>query len=149
AQSSDEQSDSQKQRGGKGEFGRHRGRHGRGMRGAMFRELNLTEAQKTQMKQLHQSYRERTQPLRQELRAKMQELRQANQGGTFNEALATQKLAETAGLRAKLMGERFKLRQEMMAALTPEQKTQFEQMREQFKTGRAERQAKRAQQQSQ
>jgi len=149
AQSSDKQSDLQKQREGKGEFGEHHGRHGRGMRGAMFRQLNLTEAQKTQIKQLRQSYRERTQPLRQELRAKMQELRQANQGGAFNEALATQKLTETAGLRAKLMGERFKLRQEMTALLTPEQKTRLEQMREQFKARRAERQAKRAQQQSQ
>jgi len=147
AQSANEQSGSQKPREGKGEFGKHRGRHGRGMRGAMFRQLNLTDAQKTQMKQLRQSYRERTQPLRQELRAKMQELRQANQGGTFDEALATRKLTETAGLRAKLMGERFKLRQEMVALLTPEQKIQLEQMREQFKTRRAERQAKRAQQQ--
>lgn len=124
----------------KGAFGKHHGRGGRGMRGGMFRGLNLTDAQKAQMKQLHQSYRERTQPLRQELRAKMQQLRQANQGGVFNEALAAQTLTETAGLRAKLMGEHFKLRQEMMALLTPEQKAQIEQRREQFKLRRAERQ---------
>lgn len=146
AQSSNEQSGSQKPGEGKGHFGRRHGHHGRGMRGGMFRALNLTDAQKAQMKQIGQSYRERTQPLRQELRSKMQGLRLPDQGGAFNEALATQTLTETAALRAKLMGERFKLRQEMAAVLTPEQKAKIEQMREQFKARRAER---KAQQQSQ
>ena len=149
AQSSNGQSDSPKPGEGKGAFGWHGGRHGRGMRFAMFRALNLTDEQKAQMKQIRQSYRERTQPLREELRAKMQGLRQANAGGAFNESLAAQRLTETAGLRAKLMGERFKLRQEMMGALTPEQKTRMEQMREQFRAKRAEHEVKRAQQQSQ
>jgi len=146
AQSSNEQIGSQKPGEGQGQFGRHHGRHGRWMRGAMFRALNLTDEQKAQMKQIRQSYSERTKPLRQELRAKMQGLRQANQGGAFDETLATQTLTETAGLRAKLMGERFKLRQEMMAALTPGQKTRIEQMRERFKARHAEREAERAQQ---
>jgi periplasmic protein CpxP/Spy len=149
AQAPNGQSGSQEARDGKGRFGRHRGHHGRGMRGAIFRELNLTDEQKAQMKQIRQSYRERAQPLRQELRAKTQGLRQANQGGAFNEALVTQTLTETAPLRAKLMGESFKLRQEMMALLTPEQKAKIEQMSEQFKARRAERKAKRAQRQSQ
>jgi len=149
AQSSNEQINSQKPRDGKGEFGWRHGHYGRGMRAAMFRALNLTDEQKAQMKQFRQSYLERTQPLREELRAKMQGLRQANAGGAFNESLATQTLTETAGLRAKLMGERFKLRQEMMAALTPEQKARMEQMREQFRAKRAEHEVKRAQQQSQ
>ncbi len=141
AQAPNGQSGSQGSREGKGRFGGHRWRHGRGMRGAIFRELNLTDEQKEQMKQIRQSYRERTQPLRQELRAKTQGMRQANQGGAFNEALVTQTLTETAPLRAKLMGESFKLRQEMMAVLTPEQKAKIEQMREQFKARRAERQS--------
>src|SRR5262245_4810057 len=143
AQSSNVQSGSQKQSEGKSQFGKHHGRHGRGMRGGMFRALNLTDEQKAQMKQIRQSHHERVKPLRQELRAKMQGLRQANQGGTFNEALAAQTLTETAGLRAKLMGERYKLRQETMAALTPEQKAQIEQMRERFKAKRAGHEAKR------
>jgi Spy/CpxP family protein refolding chaperone len=100
--------------------------------------LNFTEAQKMQMKQIRESYRERTQSLHQELRAKKQELRQANQGATFNEGLATQVLTESAALEAKLMGERFKMRQEMMALLTPEQKNQLEQRREQHRMKQAE-----------
>lgn len=114
--------------------------HGKGwgdrgghMDGMMLRGLNLTEDQKTKIKQISQSFRERTQPLHQELQAKRQELRQANEGGTFNETLATQKLQESASLQAKLMGEQFRMRQEMLSVLTPEQKAQLDQQRAQFK----------------
>jgi periplasmic protein CpxP/Spy len=127
--------------------GRGRGKHGNhgwgGMRGgAFFRQLNLTEDQKTKLKQIRESFAERNKPLREELRSKRQELRQANQGGTFNEALATQKLTEMASLQAKMMGEEVKLHQEMLSVLTPEQKTLLEQQKAQFKARRAERGAK-------
>jgi protein CpxP len=123
--------------GEKGDRGGRRGGHGMG--GMMFRGLNLTDDQKARMKQASVSFDERTQSLRQELKAKRQELHQANAGGTFNEALATQKLQESAGLQAKLMGERLKLRQEMMSILTPEQKTQLDQQRAEFKARGGER----------
>lgn len=112
------------------------GRRG-GMRGMMFRGVNLTEDQKAKMKTISESFRERTKSLHQELRAKRQELRQASEGGTFNEALATQKLQESASLQAKLMGEQFRMRQEMLAVLTPEQKAQIEQKRAEFKARKA------------
>jgi protein CpxP len=105
----------------------------------MFRGLNLTDDQKAKMKQIGESYRQNTASLRQELKTKRQALRKTNEGGTFNEALATQTLQDTAGLQAKLMGERFKLRQEMLAVLTPEQKTQLDQKRAEFKAKRSER----------
>jgi protein CpxP len=138
AQSADQ--GGQPQEPGKHSFGRFHGRHGRGG-GDAWQRLNLTEAQKTQVQQIRESYRERTQSLRQELRAKKQELRQANLGDTFNEALTMQVLTESAALEAKLMGERFKMRQEMLALLTPEQKNQLEQMREQHKMKGTERQS--------
>jgi protein CpxP len=122
----------QKGRGGRDGWGKRGGMHG-----MMFRGITLTEDQKAKMKQIGQSFRERTQSLHQELRAKRQELRQASEGGTFNEALATQKLQESAGLQAKLMGEQFRMRQEMLTVLTPEQKTQMEQKRAEFKAKRA------------
>ena len=122
-------------RGGRGEHGHGWG----GMRdGGFFKQLNLTEDQKAKMKQIRESFAQRNQPLREQLRAKRQELRQANEGGTFNEALATQKLTEMASLEAKLMGEQFKLHQEMLSVLTAEQKAQLEQSRAQFKTRRGE-----------
>jgi len=105
-------------------------------RDGAFNRLNLTDDQKAKMKLIRESFAERNKGLMAELKAKRQELRQASEGGTFNEALASQKLTETAGLQAKLMGERFKLHQEMLTVLTAEQKTQLEQMKAQFKTHR-------------
>ena len=109
----------------------------RGMRaGGFFRGLNLTDDQKAKMKQIRETFAQSNKPLRDELQAKRQELRQASEGGTFNQALATQKLTEMAGLRAKLMGERFKLHQEMLSVLTAEQKAQLEQAKAQRKARR-------------
>jgi periplasmic protein CpxP/Spy len=131
-------------RGGRGgEFGGRRGGHRGGghFGGGMFRGIELTDAQKASLKQLHQSFGERTKSLREQLHAKRQELRQAESGTAFNEALATQKLQESASLQAKLMAESFRLRQESLSILTAEQKAQLEQRkqqreqrREQFKT---------------
>ena len=119
--------------------GKHRGHGFGGMRhGGFFKQLNLTEDQKTKMKQIRESFATQNKPLREQLRAKRQELRQASEGGTFNEALATQKLTEMASLEAKLMGERHKLHQEMLSVLTAEQKAQLEQSRAQFKARRGQ-----------
>ena len=115
--------------------GGKRGAHG----GGLFSRLNLTDDQKAKMKTIRETFATNNKPLMEQLRAKRQELRQANEGGTFNEALATQKLTEMAGLQAKLMGERFKLDQEMQSVLTAEQKTQLDQLKAQFKDHRGER----------
>jgi Spy/CpxP family protein refolding chaperone len=115
------------------------GERGGGMQGGMFRGITLTDDQKAKMQQISQSFRERTQSLHQELGAKRQELRQATEGDTFNEALVTQKLQESASLEAKLLGEQFKMRQDMQSVLTTEQKAQIEQKRAEFKAKRGER----------
>jgi protein CpxP len=121
-------------RGGRGE---HKGHGWGGMRdGGFFRQLNLTEDQKTKLKQIRENFAQTNKPLRDQLRAKRQELRRAGEGGTFNEALATQKLTEIAPLEAKLMGEQHKLHQEMLSVLTTEQKAQLEQSKAQFKARR-------------
>jgi protein CpxP len=104
--------------------------------GALFSRLNLTDDQKAKLKEMRQSFGSTNKPLMDQLRAKRQELRQASEGGTFNEALATQKLTEMAGLQAKLMGARFQLHQQMLSVLTPEQKTQLDQIKAQFKERR-------------
>jgi periplasmic protein CpxP/Spy len=121
--------------------GRRHAWRGEGMkrgfhRGGAFHRLNLTDDQKAKMKQIRESFAERNKSLLADVKAKRQELRQASEGGTFNEALATQKLTERAGLQAKLMGERFKLHQEMLSVLTAEQKAQLDQMKAQSKTHR-------------
>lgn len=124
---------------------RHAEGRGHGMRGgrmgAAFRNLDLTDAQKTQMKQIRESHSQSVRPLMEQIRAKRQEIRQANAGGAFNEALVAQKLSEMAPLEAKLMGERGRLHQEMLSVLTAEQKAKLEQSREQRKSRWSERRA--------
>lgn len=132
-----------------GEWGDRRGGGRRGgghFGGRGFRGIDLTEEQQTRMQQIRESFGERTKGLREQLRAKHREVREASQGDTFNEALVAQKLSEAAGLQARMMGEEFRLRQEMHSVLTAEQKTQLEQRREQFKSRREERRGRRQQQ---
>src|ERR1044071_8232815 len=95
--------------------GDHKGHGWGGMRdGGYFRQLNLTDDQKAKMKTIRESFATQNKPLREQLRAKRQELRQASEGGTFNEALATQKLTEIAPLEAKMMAAEHNLHQEML-----------------------------------
>jgi Spy/CpxP family protein refolding chaperone len=118
----------------RGGRGGHKGHGWGGMReGGFFKQLNLTEDQKAKIKQIRETFAQTNKPLRDQLRAKRQELRQASEGGTFNEALATQKLTEIAPLEAKLMASQHNLHQEMLSVLTAEQKAQLEQSRAQFK----------------
>jgi protein CpxP len=123
--------------GGKRGGGRRGGGHFGG--GRMFRGIELTDDQKSRLQQMREEFSQRTQGLRQQLRAKHAEIRQADDSGTFNEALVAQKLTEAASLQAKLMGEEFRLRQESLSVLTAEQRTQLEQRREQMKARRGER----------
>jgi protein CpxP len=118
---------------------RHGGFGGRGgMKGEFFGNLDLTDAQKAQLKQVRETHRQAIEPLAQQIRTKRQELRQLGDGATFDEAAAQAKLTEIAALEAKLMGERFRVRQEMLNVLTPEQKAQLEQRKAEFKQKRAE-----------
>jgi protein CpxP len=126
-----------------GQFG-HRGeRGGFGMMG--FRQLDLTDAQKAQLKQIHENHRQALAPVMEQIRTKRQEMRAASEGGTVNEAVIAQKLAEIAPLEAKVIAERARVRQESLAVLTTEQKAKFDQMREQAKTRWAERRANKQQ----
>jgi protein CpxP len=120
---------------------RGRGMHGHDgeMDGMFLHKLNLTDDQKAKLKQMHESFAATNKPLFDQLHAKREELRQMNEGGTFDEALATQKLTEMAGLEAKMMGARFSLHQQMLSLLTTEQKTQLDQMKAQFKSRHDER----------
>jgi len=120
------------------ERGEHRHGHDqRGMKGFQFRKLNLTDAQKAEMKQIRENHQATISGLRQQMGIKHKELREAEKGGNFNEALATQKLSEMAPLQAKLMAERLAVRQESMKVLTAEQKAQLNQTRTEWKAKRA------------
>lgn len=127
----------EKSRGERG-FGKGGHRGGRGG-GFGFRGVELTEEQQTRLQQLRQSFAERTRPLHEQLRAKRNELRQAEQGTTFNESFAAQKLTEAASIEARLMAERFRLRQESLGVLTAEQRQQMEQRQQERQQRREQR----------
>src|SRR5215469_4394317 len=126
-----------------------RGLRGQGAQGGprgfgferMWSQLDLTDAQKTQLKQVRANHRDAIMQLSKQLGTMRQQLNaaEAAENGTFNEDLATQQLTAMAGIEAKLMGERFRERQESEAVLTADQKTKLQQIQEQMKANWATR----------
>jgi protein CpxP len=129
---------------------RGHGKHGGGFGGERaFSQLGLSDAQQTQITQIRETNREALLPLMEQVRTKRHEVRELSNGATFDEALVRQKLTEIADLETKLMAQQFRIHQEMLAVLTPEQKTKLEQTREQFKNRKAERHGRKAQESNQ
>jgi protein CpxP len=110
--------------------------------GGVYSQLDLTDAQKAQLKQIRANHRENIMQLSKQLATLRQQLDQAdNSAGTFDEELATQQLTAMAGTEAKLMGERFRERQESEAILTPDQKSKLQQIQQQMRSNWASRRA--------
>ena len=124
-----------------------RGEHGRGMRGGLFggrlaEKLNLTDAQKEQMKQIAARHRESTKALREQMRA----ARGGNGdilNGTFNEAAVRSAAQARANAHVELEVARARMMSEMYNVLTPEQKTLLATERQQREQKRQERRARR------
>ena len=108
------------------EFGRH-GRHGKQKMGMALHALNLTDAQKTQLRALHESQRAQDTPQREEARRLMEQKR----AGTLD-ANGTARLEQ---MRAAAKATRQARHNEMLAILTPEQKAQLERMKQERKDG--------------
>jgi Spy/CpxP family protein refolding chaperone len=93
------------------------------MRGA-FRGVKLTDAQKTQMKAIHQKYAPQYKPLVESMKPAMTDARTARQRG--DTAAARAALAGTADTRAKLEALRVQERNEVRAILTADQQKTFD-----------------------
>lgn len=117
-----------------------KGRHGmRGGFGGRFAEkLNLTDAQKEQMKQIAARYRESAKALREQRR----EGRDGGFGsltdGTFNESAVRAAAQARANARVEREVMRARMMSEMFAVLTPEQKAQLAAERHQREQRRQE-----------
>src|SRR5215831_469643 len=85
-----------------------------------FRQLNLTDQQQQQMRSIMQAQRQSTQAQRLELR----QLTQKWRAGTLTAA----ETARAKELRQQLRQSRQGVQSQMMAVLTPDQKTQLETM---------------------
>jgi len=127
---------------GDGQWGRgHRGGHGmeHGMFGGRFAEkLNLTDAQKEQVKQITTRFDESTKTLREQLHGARDNKLDMLSGGTFDEAAVRTAAQARANLHVEMEVARARMMSEMFAILTPEQKAQLaaehekmEQMRQQ------------------
>ncbi|HEV2704693.1 MAG TPA: hypothetical protein VGV59_02140 [Pyrinomonadaceae bacterium] len=111
--------------------GRHgkMGKHGGGLRG--LRALNLTDAQREQVRTARENHARRTQTQREELRELFVIRRQGNE-------LTAEQKARASQLRAELDASAQNFHNELLNLLTPEQRTQFEQQIQERKARRAE-----------
>ncbi|MDX6695510.1 MAG: motif family protein [Blastocatellia bacterium] len=146
-----QQQDNGQERGGQERGERHGRGHregrgdkgGRGMRdgfGGRFAEkLNLTDAQKEQMKQIATRYHESAKALRQQNRG---DERGGGfdmpKDGTFNESAVRAAAQARANARVEMEVMRARMMSEMFAVLTPEQKAQLAAERQQWEQKRQE-----------
>ena len=122
-------------------FGRHKG----WMLKRMTKQLNLTEAQQTQIKGIMAGEETKIKPLMQQLRQNEQ-AEQANINGTFDENQARAFAGKQAQLTADLIVEKERMRSQVYAVLTPEQRQKAQQLMQERQQHRQERMKKHAEQ---
>jgi Spy/CpxP family protein refolding chaperone len=104
--------------------------HRFGMAGDMhgyFRQLDLTDQQKTQMKAIMQKEGPAMKPLFQQLHQSETQLRQFAEG-TYDDAKVRGAAAQQAQIQAELTVQRTKIHNELYQILTPEQQTKLKEL---------------------
>jgi len=123
-------------------FGQHRGmgfgRHNGWMLKHMARQLNLTEAQRTQIKGIMANEKTKIKPMMQQLRQNEQ-AENANVNGTFDENQARTFANKQAQLMTDLIVEKERMRSQVYAVLTPEQRQKALQLMQERQQHRQER----------
>lgn len=120
--------------GRKGRMGRghgERGRRGGHRFGRLVRELNLTDAQREQLRAAGERNAE-------EFRTRRQEMRQLLDARRDGATLTPEQQARVQALRTEFQASAARMENELLAILTPEQRTQLEQLRQQRKERRQE-----------
>lgn len=90
-----------------------------------FRELDLTDQQKAEMRSLRERSREESQPILKQLRELEKERRQLIQSNTFNEEAARSLVNRESELRSALSLNRTANQHAVYNLLTPEQKAKL------------------------
>ncbi|HEX8708066.1 MAG TPA: Spy/CpxP family protein refolding chaperone [Pyrinomonadaceae bacterium] len=117
--------------------GRRPGRGAEGQRSlGLLQQLNLSAAQQQQIRAIEDRFRASTNPQRDEMR----KIHQQRQEGTTNADTD----ARIKALRAQMQQATKSLRQEILGVLTPEQRTQLDQLVKERKARHEERRARRA-----
>ena len=112
----------------------------------MTRELNLTEAQQTQIKGILADSRTRTKPLTQQLRQNEQ-AQNAVVNGNFNEGQARLFAGKQAQIMSDLIVEKQRTKSQIYSVLTPDQRQKALQLMQQHEQRRQERLQKKSEQQ--
>jgi periplasmic protein CpxP/Spy len=126
-------------------FGR---RHGGWMLKHMAKKLNLTNAQQGQIKTIMQGERAKMQPLMQQLRQNEQ-AQNAAITGDFNESQARAFAQKQTQIMNDLIVEKQRVKSQIYAVLTPEQRQKALQLMQQREQRHQERMQKKSQQQAQ
>jgi periplasmic protein CpxP/Spy len=105
-------------------------RHGDHM-GYMAKALNLTDAQKAQIKSITQANRTSMRPLMQQMEQNRLAMLTATSGGAFDQAKVTALANQQAQLMAQMSVQRQSIRSQIYTqVLTPEQRATADQMRQ-------------------
>ena len=119
------------------EFGRgHRGGAEMALRG-----LDLTDEQKAKVKEITETAKTAAQPLMEQTRANHEKIRSLGRDGKFDQAQVEAIAAEQGNLTAKLIVEKERIKAQIFALLTDEQKAKAETMRTKFEEKFKERKA--------
>jgi len=111
----------------------HRGHRG-AMMGRLAQKLNLTDAQKDQLKAMHRSFREENKAFFESARQTRQELKAARQAGDTAKVESLKPVMQSQREQMKQLHQAQK--EKFLSILTPEQRTQLEALK-------AERQSRR------
>lgn len=115
----------------------HKGFGGHGMRGGeqgvmmMLRRLDLTSDQQAKVKEILDANKGTVQPIREQLKANHEKL--AALGGNFDEGQVTAIAKEQGDLMSQMIVARQKVKSQIFAILSDEQKAKAEQLRQEMK----------------
>ena len=108
--------------------GGREGRHGKGMFSEkLAQKLNLTDAQKTQVKDLNKSFREQNKAFFESFRSTMKDYRAAKQANDTAKVTALQ--AQFDSQKAQMKQLRSGLDAQISNVLTPDQRAQWQQLK--------------------
>lgn len=104
------------------------GHFGGPMFGMFFHQLNLTDAQKAQVKQIMSQEKPTLKPLMQQMAQGENQMRTLELSGTFDEGQARTLATQQSQNMTELMVQRARVESELIQVLTPEQKTKLSQL---------------------
>jgi len=108
-------------------------RHGDGMFGERMlsfyaHRLDLSDAQQSQLKDIMAKEKPALKPLFQQLAQTRHQMRQLEEGETFNEAQVRTLATQQSQVMAELIVQKARIESEMLQVLNPDQKTKFKEM---------------------